>query len=324
MEREAIRNKYLVQEIASSLTYVALGVVARLILVDYSQINTLLKAQLLGLMYNNNQIRTLQQELFKGCPFLGQILTVVGVDAHNGIYPVAYDIVKAEIKAYWCWFLNLLGKDLGIEANVSYTFISDRQKHIHENMKSQFKRGMYTARATTVTEWRLFISSNWHYRDECVFNMDRRVCSCMKLETWAHVYSFKINPCNGREMWLVVESRTVIIPPIHKPQVCRPPKKRKGSVNELASQSCSSEKLSRKFKSVKCSYKAQGGASQASGSSQQSQEARQAAGVRNVSSQAVGSSQSQRQVVGVRNDLNQAREAWRGGITKPHAKAAMA
>ncbi|GJR17813.1 hypothetical protein Tco_0966340 [Tanacetum coccineum] len=53
-------------------------------------------------------------------------------------------------------------------------------------------------------------------------------------ETWAHVYLFKINPCNGKEMWLVVESRLVIISPIHKPQVSRPPKKRNKSNDELA------------------------------------------------------------------------------------------
>ncbi|GKC04939.1 hypothetical protein Tco_0996549 [Tanacetum coccineum] len=64
--------------------------------------------------------------------------------------------------------------------------------------------------------------------------LEHRVHAAYRLEIWAHVYSFKINPCNGREMWLVVESRTVIIPPIRKPQVGRPPKKRKKSVDELA------------------------------------------------------------------------------------------
>nr|GFB93670.1 transposase, mutator type [Tanacetum cinerariifolium] len=38
------------------------------------------------------------------------------------------------------------------------------------------------------------------------------------------------------ELWPVVESRTVIIPPIHKPQVGRLPMKKKKSVDELASQ----------------------------------------------------------------------------------------
>ncbi|GJU96292.1 hypothetical protein Tco_1321048, partial [Tanacetum coccineum] len=55
-----------------------------------------------------------------------QILTVVGVDANIGIYPVAYALVEAESKASWCWFLNLLGEDLGIQANFNYTFISGR------------------------------------------------------------------------------------------------------------------------------------------------------------------------------------------------------
>ncbi|GJS02025.1 hypothetical protein Tco_0318533 [Tanacetum coccineum] len=50
-----------------------------------------------------------------GCPWPGQILTAIGVDANNGIYPVAYAIVEAESKASWCGFLNLLGEDLGIE-----------------------------------------------------------------------------------------------------------------------------------------------------------------------------------------------------------------
>ncbi|GKA85095.1 hypothetical protein Tco_0806749 [Tanacetum coccineum] len=37
------------------------------------------------------------------CPgtWPGQILTAIGVDANNGIYPVAYAIVEAESKASW-------------------------------------------------------------------------------------------------------------------------------------------------------------------------------------------------------------------------------
>ncbi|GKF45739.1 mutator type transposase [Tanacetum coccineum] len=92
-------------------------------------------------------------------PWPGQILIAIGVDANNWIYPVAYAIVKAESKASWCWFLNLLREDLGIEANFNYTFISDKQK-IHENMKSQFKGGVYkeilwnVAKATSEGEFK--------------------------------------------------------------------------------------------------------------------------------------------------------------------------
>ncbi|GJS00630.1 putative reverse transcriptase domain-containing protein [Tanacetum coccineum] len=121
-------------------------------------------AQLLGLMYNKNQIQSLQQELLEGfmCPFPGQILIAVRVDGNNGIYPIAYAIVEAESKESWCWFLNLLGEDLGIEVNYNYTFLIGKRlcvKHIHENMKSQFKGGVYkdmlwnAARATIVVKF---------------------------------------------------------------------------------------------------------------------------------------------------------------------------
>ncbi|GJY32184.1 hypothetical protein Tco_0415679 [Tanacetum coccineum] len=99
------------------------------------------------------------------------------------------------------------------------------------------------------------------------------VHAAYRLETRAHVYSFKVNLCNGREMWSVVESRTVIILSLYKPQVGRPPKKRKKSHDEIVNESC--------------------GASQVGGSSQ--------AGARNVSGQA-----GTRQAVGAKNVSGQA------------------
>ncbi|KAJ0569446.1 putative MULE transposase domain-containing protein [Helianthus annuus] len=47
-------------------------------------------------------------------PFPGQILTAVGVDGNNGIYPVAYALVEAETFKSWEWFLELLKDDLGL------------------------------------------------------------------------------------------------------------------------------------------------------------------------------------------------------------------
>ncbi|KAJ0744034.1 putative transposase, MuDR, plant, MULE transposase domain-containing protein [Helianthus annuus] len=64
-------------------------------------------------------------------PFHGQILTAVGVDGNNGIYPVAYAVVEAETTASWSWFLECLGDDLELEHNSNFTFITDRQKVTH-------------------------------------------------------------------------------------------------------------------------------------------------------------------------------------------------
>ncbi|GKA46349.1 hypothetical protein Tco_0739232 [Tanacetum coccineum] len=273
-----------------------------------------------------------------------QILMTVGVDANKRIYPLAFAIVEAESKASWCWFLNLLGEDLGLIQAIASVFPSAEHryhvKHIHENMKSQFKGGRAKCDLLLNNIYEVFNRQLVDGRDQpiitCkeyireylmkrivvvqkviaktvgpltytvtgIFDVIKKIATdyivdwngvgipknwvhaAYRLKTWAHVYSFKINPCNGRELWPLVESKTVIIPPIYKPQVGRPPMKMK-----------------------KKGCKGQGGASQAGGSSQQSQGARQAAGARNVSSQAAGSSQQSqapRQAASVRNASSQA------------------
>ncbi|KAK9054930.1 hypothetical protein SSX86_026009 [Deinandra increscens subsp. villosa] len=113
-------------------------------------------------------------------PFPGQILTAVGIDPNNGIYPVCYAIVEAETLDSWTWFLELLGDDLGLSQNSNFTFVSDRQKgllpamakvfpsaehrfclrHIHENFKQTFKGQLYKdiiwklATSTTVVKFK--------------------------------------------------------------------------------------------------------------------------------------------------------------------------
>nr|XP_043611493.1 uncharacterized protein LOC122583125 [Erigeron canadensis] len=100
---------------------------------------------------------------FMSGPFPGQVLTAVSIDSNNGIYPVAYAIVESEITSSWTWFLECLGDDLEIDGRSNYTFVTDRQKgiiqaiakvfpcaqhryclkHIHENMKQQWRGTAY-------------------------------------------------------------------------------------------------------------------------------------------------------------------------------------
>ena len=61
-------------------------------------------------------------------PFGGQLLSAVGVDANDGMYPVAWAVVESETTEAWTWFLQLLASDLGIQNEAEWTFISDRQK----------------------------------------------------------------------------------------------------------------------------------------------------------------------------------------------------
>ncbi|GJW09107.1 mutator type transposase [Tanacetum coccineum] len=145
---------------------------------------------------------------------------------------------------------------------------------------------------------------------------EKWVHATYRLETWAHVYSFKFNPCNRRDMWPIVESRTVIIPPLYKPLIGRPPKKRKKSNDEIASQSALSGKLSRKGKKV---------SSQAAGATNVSGQAAgarkvscQAAGATNVSGQAAGARKASSQPSAAQSTIKQGpRQGFQGPIAGP-------
>ncbi|XP_031115757.1 uncharacterized protein LOC116019623 [Ipomoea triloba] len=87
----------------------------------------------------------------------GMILTAVGVDANDSVFPIAYAIVEGEKRESWKWFLTLLKDDLEITPSREdeICFISDKQKgllpafgevlsgvqhrfcvrHLHANMK---------------------------------------------------------------------------------------------------------------------------------------------------------------------------------------------
>ncbi|GJV35245.1 hypothetical protein Tco_1407722 [Tanacetum coccineum] len=153
---------------------------------------------------------------FLSGPFPGQILTTVEVDANNGIYPIAYAIVEAKI------IFDAITK----------------------------------ANTDCIVNWNggYLYQVTGPYRDQCVVNMDRRMCSCRKWEL------------------------TRI--PCHNKKGC------KGQGG--ASQAGGSSQQSQGEKQV---VGARNVSSQAAGSSQHSQAPRQAAGAMNALSQAGGSSQ---------------------------------
>ncbi|CAN1122965.1 hypothetical protein LINPERHAP1_LOCUS6901 [Linum perenne] len=60
----------------------------------------------------------------------GQLLTAVGLDANDGVYPIAYAAVNTENEDNWKWFLLYLTNDLGIdeESSGDWMIMSDKQK----------------------------------------------------------------------------------------------------------------------------------------------------------------------------------------------------
>ncbi|VVA24686.1 PREDICTED: LOC18777017 isoform, partial [Prunus dulcis] len=65
-----------------------------------------------------------------------QILTAIGVDGNNGMFPLAYAVVEIESKSSWIWFLELLIADLGIQNGLAWVFISDKQKGLIPAMQT--------------------------------------------------------------------------------------------------------------------------------------------------------------------------------------------
>nr|KAJ0217465.1 hypothetical protein LSAT_V11C300152520 [Lactuca sativa] len=127
------------------------------------------------------------------------------------------------------------------------------------------------------------VSGPW--MDQCVVDMAQHTCSCRKweltgipckhalnvgvpeewvhatywLKTWKEMYSFKIEPINGRRMWEKFPCPTTLLPPNHHVPIGRPRKKRRKSAVELEDM-VKGGRASRRDKSLghnKRSYKGQ-------------------------------------------------------------------
>ncbi|KAL0297250.1 UNVERIFIED_CONTAM: hypothetical protein Sradi_6777100 [Sesamum radiatum] len=71
-------------------------------------------------------------------PHGGILLTAVGVDPNNNLFPIAYAVVSKECRETWEWFLILLKHDLDIVRQDEYTFMSDKQKGLIQAFEEVF------------------------------------------------------------------------------------------------------------------------------------------------------------------------------------------
>ncbi|PWA81631.1 hypothetical protein CTI12_AA180960 [Artemisia annua] len=58
----------------------------------------------------------------------GQLLSAIGRDANNHIFPIAWGVVSVENKENWKWFLTQLRDDIEMIDGVGLTLISDQHK----------------------------------------------------------------------------------------------------------------------------------------------------------------------------------------------------
>ncbi|KAL0431976.1 UNVERIFIED_CONTAM: hypothetical protein Sradi_0823600 [Sesamum radiatum] len=74
-------------------------------------------------------------------PHGGILLTAVGVDPNNNLFPIAYAVVDKECRETWEWFLIILKHDLEIIRDYEYTFMSDKQKGLMQAFGEIFPGG---------------------------------------------------------------------------------------------------------------------------------------------------------------------------------------
>ncbi|WOL01448.1 hypothetical protein Cni_G10164 [Canna indica] len=78
---------------------------------------------------------------FDGCFFKiflgGQLLSAIGRDDNNQMFPIAWAVVEGENYDSWSWFLGLLFDDLCIDQGYGWTLISDQQKGLEYVIKQR-------------------------------------------------------------------------------------------------------------------------------------------------------------------------------------------
>ncbi|XP_052625692.1 uncharacterized protein LOC128132781 [Lactuca sativa] len=65
----------------------------------------------------------------------GELLTAIGRDANNQVYPIAWAVVDVENKSNWTWFLELLSGDLDLIDGSGLVVISDQHKGLLQSVK---------------------------------------------------------------------------------------------------------------------------------------------------------------------------------------------
>ncbi|KAK8613997.1 hypothetical protein V6N13_122376 [Hibiscus sabdariffa] len=65
----------------------------------------------------------------------GEILSAVGRDGNNQIFPIAWALVEVENRETWAWFLENIQRDLNLGDGSKFTLISDMQKGLIEEVQ---------------------------------------------------------------------------------------------------------------------------------------------------------------------------------------------
>ncbi|GJV58948.1 hypothetical protein Tco_1465048 [Tanacetum coccineum] len=169
----------------------------------------------------------------------GELLSVVGRDGNNQIYPIALVMVSVENKENWIWFMQCLIDDLGIVNGEGLTIISDQHKGIIKDIKDvmplaehrqcarhiyvNFRKKFIRVQFRRTRKWCQVVRAALYFLHR---EPEEYVSEWYNKEKFMSAYSHYIEGLNGMDQWPATSYQKPL-PPIIRRMPGRPPHKRK-------------------------------------------------------------------------------------------------
>nr|GEW72521.1 hypothetical protein CTI12_AA159120 [Tanacetum cinerariifolium] len=194
----------------------------------------------------------------------GELLTAMGRDSNNQMFPMAWAVVSIENSENWLWFLSNLGSDFNLAMGAYLTIISNGHKglveavnellphaehrlcarHIYANFKNKwnglhYKSLFWDAAASTLEKGARDVEKNTK-------DPGKGVSSWYSKQMWVDVCSNFIKPVSGSSIW-VKSANPPPLPPKKRIMSGRPGKNRIKHVTHGVNQ------LSRASRCMTCS-----------------------------------------------------------------------
>nr|XP_043611501.1 uncharacterized protein LOC122583133 [Erigeron canadensis] len=150
----------------------------------------------------------------------GMLLTAVGRDANNQMYPIAWAVAGAENKDTWNWFLSLLHDDLSLNEGTNLTIFSDGHKDCWKQLVHGFP--MQNTGNVNLFWDAAYATIEEHFlnRMEEIKNMDQMAYDYLierNPNTWCRAFFQMDRSCATFENGIVESFNSKLVDVRHKP-----------------------------------------------------------------------------------------------------------
>ncbi|GJR06128.1 multidrug resistance-associated protein 5 [Tanacetum coccineum] len=140
----------------------------------------------------------------------GKLLSAIGRDVNNQIYPVAWAVVNVENKDNWSWFFELLEEDLGCSRGNGLTLMSDQHKGLIEVVKDVMPNAEHRQCARHINE-------NFRKHYYCSNPNAHKYLMDTNSKTWSRAFFEVDRDCEAIKNGFSESFNSVIVSVRHKP-----------------------------------------------------------------------------------------------------------